>query len=112
MVKRSTTTFTFGNVKNCHFMATRYRQPNNLALAIEGSNNEQIAICSVNPREFKGDDVLCVKDWSENEGMVDFLVKQEIITANYDWFNSEESGFVVINAYPLTDKGKELFKGV
>lgn len=116
MEKKGTEKFTFKlphcEVENCHFVATRYQEPSNLALIVENDDNETVAVCSVNPRRLKGDDVLCVKEWSENQGMLDFLVSQNIVTKKYDWFDSEESGFVVINAYYLTDKGKELFKGV
>ena len=110
----NTFTFTLSYIKveNCHFEPHRYSNTRNLALVVVDDEGEQVAICSVNPRHYKGDDVLCVKDWSENEGMVDFLVKQGVIKNEYDWFNSEESGFVVINAYKLTQKGKDIFKGI
>ena len=116
MRKISTETFTFElpffKVENCHFVATRYYDPKNLALIVENENDETVAVCSVNPENLKSDDVLCVKEWSENQGMLDFLVKQKIVTKEYDLVDSEESGFVVINAYKLTEKGKELFADV
>jgi hypothetical protein len=116
MEKKGTEKFTLEllhcKVENCHFVATRYQEPKNLALLVENDNNETVAVCSVNPSRFKGDNVLCVKEWSENQGMLDFLVKQEIVTRKHAWFDSEESGFVIINAYELGKKGKELFAGV
>ena len=117
MVKRCNETFTFklGETiieKDCHFVVGRYQEPNNLALMVEDSNDCQVCVCSVNPRYKHSENTLCVKDWSENKGMVEFLVSQGIILNEYDWFESEESGFVVINAYKLTEKGLKLFEGI
>jgi hypothetical protein len=99
-------------VENCHFVCGRYNEPNNLALFVENDNGETVAVCSVNPKKKKSDNVLCVKDWSENEGMLEFLMKQNIIEYSYDVSDCEFSGFVAIIAYKLTDKGKQLFANV
>ena len=60
--------------------------------------------------KYNGDDVLAVKDWNENEGMFEALIEQGIITN--ECVDIVESGFVDIKIYRLTEKGKDLFKGI
>lgn len=115
MEKRKTFTFTLDGInkwKNCYFVPARYVDPPNLALQIMNDEQGEIAICTVNPSRYKGDDVLCVKDYSENCGMTQFLVKMGIIKDEFNWADTEESGYIFINAYTLTKKGKALFANV
>ncbi len=105
------TTFTyksrFASYPNCTFKTAKYYN-GNLALQIVDDEG-LIATCTVNGRAvFTNGDIIGVKDYSENEGMVDFLKSIGIIedTPIYKEF----SGFVTIPYFKLTENGKELFR--
>lgn len=97
-----------GTFPNCYFVPSRYSSNNNLALKIE-SDDGSICVCTVNPNKKLSDDVICIKDYSENEGMVDFLKNMGIISNKVE---SIPSGWVELYVYELTEYGKELFKSI
>jgi hypothetical protein len=106
------TTFTYKGkyttYPNCRFVPNRYRN-GNLALQIFDDEG-LIATCTINGRvEIEGS-IIAIKDYSENEGMVDFLKSIGIIEDRPKY--CEHSGFVIIPYYGLTESGKELFMGV
>lgn len=94
---------------NCYFVPSRYTSNNNLALKIESEDEGSICVCTVNPPKKLSDDVICVKDYSENKGMVEFLKNMGIIG---DRVEVIPSGWVELYVYELTEHGKEIFKNV
>jgi hypothetical protein len=99
----------FGTYPNCYFVPSRYRSNNNLALQIQSEDEGPICVCTVNPNEKLSDDVICIKDYSENEGMAEFLKNMGIIG---DRVKVIPSGWVELYVYELTEHGKEIFKSV
>jgi hypothetical protein len=105
------TTFTYKSryesYPNCTFKTDKYHN-GNLALQIVDDEG-LIATCTVNGRAvFTNGDIIGIKDYSENEGMVDFLKSIGIIEDRPTY--KEISGFVTIPYFKLTESGKELFK--
>lgn len=94
-----------GFYKNCHFNTNHYLNGNKALQIVDDEG--VICTCSVNGLRINDTDEIGIKDWSENEGMVDFLLKNEIIFG--EPIDYENSGFVTIPYYKLTDKGMELF---
>jgi hypothetical protein len=54
------------------------------------------------------DDCITVKDYSENEGMTRFLMDKGIINYN-DVRKTKFSGYVCLQTFGLTEKGKKLW---
>lgn len=108
---KTTDEFTFKtklmDMPGCRFAPGRYGN-GNLALQIYDGEGP-VCTCSVNPGRTIGPGRLCVKDYSENEGMADFLKKLGIIGERVA---SHPSGWVHLDEYELTESGKELFEGV
>jgi hypothetical protein len=102
-------TFTFRNkwseYPNCKFVTNRY-QNNNLALQIV-DDEDVIATCTVCTGKVTDETTIAIKDYSENEGMVDFLQSLDIIEKTPTYI--ERSGWVTIPYYKLTLNGQELF---
>lgn len=94
---------------NCHFYTNRYKTTGNLYVAIMDAEGSPYITVSVNPpNDFKlTDDFICVKDYSENEGMVDWLKEQGLIEGEPKL--KIASGFVLLPVYKLSAKGKEAF---
>lgn len=97
----------YGEYNGCHFVTSRYADNGNLALCIENNEEGRIAICTVNPGMPLGDNQIAVKNYSENEGMDDFLKGEGLIGK---LVGTIPSGWVNIPVYELTEKGRELFK--
>ena len=96
----------YGEYPNCEFKTGKY--PNgNLALQVVSEDEGPITICTVNPGESVAHDAIAVKNYSENEGMVDTLTEMGVIGRE---LYSLQSGWVVIPVLELTEKGLELFK--
>lgn len=92
--------------KNCHLVPGRYGN-GNLALRVLAENDEPIMVASVNPGEEIPDDRIAIKDYSENQGIADTLVRYGYIEEEPEDLIS--SGFVEIPVYRLTEKGRALF---
>lgn len=109
---KPTDKFTFklecGSWENCQFAPGRYRD-GNLALQVFSEEEGPICTLSVNPGEKLDDDVLCVKDYSENQGAAAFLRSMGIIG---ECVKIIPSGWVDLKVFELTEPGKELFEGV
>lgn len=95
--------------ERCNLVPARYNDNGNLALQVMGEDGIPYCIASVNPGVALPDEVIAVKDYSENKGMVDFLKGEGILGELYTII---PSGWVDIPVYYLTESGKELFKGV
>jgi len=104
----STFTYTsrYSEYSNCFFQIGKYANGN---LAIEIWSNEEgpITKVTVNPDIYIDHDRIAVKDYSENEGMADWLISENLIEE--EPIESITSGFVKIPIYELTPHGKEMF---
>ena len=90
---------------SCSFRATRYQTNGNLALQIVDAEG-LVATCSVNPGVDVDNDHLCVKDYSENTGMLKFLIDKGVVEKPEYGI---PSGWVTLFVCPLTESGKELW---
>lgn len=89
---------------DCRFEVNRYRENNNLAVDIV-DNKGCIARVTVNMGVKLGDDLICVKTWSENEDMEAFLKLQGFVERENESYAS--NGYVSAPIMSLTAKGKE-----
>lgn len=101
----------FGSTYKVQFAVGRYGN-GNLALEMMGAEGtedegEPIVRVTVNPDIPLPDTQIAIKDYSENEGMVDFCKKIGIIGK---LVRTIPSGFVEIPVYELTESGLEIFK--
>lgn len=75
---------------------TKYCEPNNIALIAYTNDNEckeEFGIVSVNPSEVLEKGYVAIKNWSENKGILNILVRKGIVSMpNY----FIKSGFVDI----------------
>ena len=85
---------------------SKYHNNDNTALLLTTEENEAYAVASVNGDTVLPPNVLAVKDWSENSGMADDLIKAGIIEEAV--LGMEVSGFVMINHYKLTPGAEAL----
>jgi hypothetical protein len=93
----------------CNLLVAQYGN-GRLALTLEVPFNdleegetyfEPLAVCTVNlPDAALPRDEIFVKDYSENEGMSDWMIAQDIIMPEPEGFT--ESGYVTIPRYKLT----------
>lgn len=100
------------HAENWKFKTSRYMDNGNNALVImdmdeSGEEIDTYAVCSVNPGREIPCDMIAVKDWSENEGMVEFLKKEGVIEG--DPVERIPSGFVTIKVFMLTKKWAKTF---
>ena len=93
--------------RNCTFKWGRYGN-GNVALMIESDEEGPIARCTVNPSEYIAFPYIVVKDWSENQGMTEFLVSQGIVCGETK--AEIETGFVTAKVMMLTEKGQKMFE--
>lgn len=93
--------------ENCMFCVNRYVNNYNLALSIYSENEGPITTCTINTEHISKADEIGVKDYSENVGMVNFLKHMGIIEG--DPVHIQNSGWVEIPYYKLSESGKELF---
>lgn len=88
---------------DCRFEVNRYRENNNLAVDIVDDNG-CVARVTVNMGVKLGDDLICVKTWSENEGMEAFLKLKGLVERENESYAS--NGYVSAPIMRLTAKGK------
>lgn len=100
-------TFTYKNkysvYPDCYFIVRRYADTNNLAIIIQSIHEGVITRVTTNPTCSLSDEYIAVKNYSENEGMVEFLISMNIITELPVF--TIPSGFVEIPVYRLTEEG-------
>ena len=111
---KTTDTFDFptpyGATWHCRFAVSRYVSNGNLALTIkDAEDGEPLYTVTVNVGKLS-DEMIAVKNYSENKGMDGFLKSIGIIRPKA--VRMIRSGWVEIPVYELTDSGKELFSGV
>lgn len=68
-----------GNVVRLNLL--KYMEPKNNALTMELLDGDPYATCSINiDDKLSGNDLICIKDYSENQGMLNFLLKNNVLT--------------------------------
>lgn len=92
----------YGTYENCQFMVGLYAN-GNLGIEIWSDEEGPITKVTVNPDIKIPTDRIAIKNYSENEGMVDFLVEEDLIEP--DPVQIIESGFVTIPVHKLTTYG-------
>ena len=96
----------YGEYPNCEFV-TGYYPNGNLALEVAIKDEGPLCTCTVNPGQTVGSHAIAVKNYSENEGMVEVLTEMGIIGRE---LYRIPSGWVEIPVHELTAKGLELFE--
>lgn len=95
----------YATYDRCIFQVGRY--PNgNLAVEIWSQTEGPVNRVTVNPDVPLSDDMIAIKDYSENEGMVESMVELGIIIEPA--FMTIQSGWVEIPVHMLTEKGKQM----
>jgi hypothetical protein len=102
-----TYTSKYATYENCMFCVNKYVHTKNLALSIYSEEEGPITTCTINTDHVSKGDEIGVKNYSENEGMVDFLKNIGIIEG--EPVHVQNSGWVEIPYYKLSESGKELF---
>ncbi len=70
---------------NCDLYRSHYAHGNRVALCLVAGEDDEcpgepVATCTVNiPEECLGEGEVIIKDYSENEGMAEFLVKEGVV---------------------------------
>lgn len=82
---------------------TRYLEGNRVAIRLFTLRNENLATATINVPEYPLEDFnVIVKDYAENQGMVDTLIEGGIIEANQA--GTIRQGFITAPIHPLTKK--------
>ena len=86
-------TITFLNYK-CNIVKEQYTNGRTALLLIDVDDNEHVATATVNlPDDDIPEKYVAIKDYSENEGMLNLLIKEKIVAQPVEHINS---GFVNI----------------
>ena len=92
---------------NCIAKGASYTNGNKAIVLIDAEDGEMVATASVNIIEEKIDnDVVFVKNYSENGGMTDALIQADIVEP--DIIHDVKTGFVNVKAYKLTEKALDI----
>lgn len=62
---------------------TKYCEPNNIALVAYTDDNgykEEFGVISVNPSEVLEKGYVAIKNWSENEGILNVLIREGVVS--------------------------------
>ena len=94
----------YGIYHDCYFRKGYYENKN-LAIEIWNTTEGPIIRVTVNPYVKLPDDRIAIKNYSENEGMVDWLVSHDIIEE--DAMQIIVSGLVELPVHALTENGKK-----
>lgn len=87
----------------CEVVFDLYADNKNVAIILlDKGDDEIVSVASVNVDHKPADNVVGIKTWSENEGIVDSLVKGNVIKD--DLLYMEPTGFVAVEYYQLTDE--------
>ena len=98
----------YGSYEDCWFEISRYVESDNLAIEIWSPLDGAVTRVTVNVDFSLPDDCIAVKDYSENEGMVDWLISQGLVEPNRAY--TIKSAWVDIPIMRLTEKGIEVFR--
>lgn len=68
-----------GNEVQLHLL--KYVEPKNNALTMELLDGDPYTTCSINiEHKLKDEDLICIKDYSENQGILNFLLENNVVT--------------------------------
>lgn len=74
---------------DCLIMHGKYYNGRTALELIDAEDNEPVAVATVNiPEEILEEDEVIIKDYSENEGMLDCLVENKIVTPPHRYVNT------------------------
>ncbi|ENH96703.1 hypothetical protein J416_09404 [Gracilibacillus halophilus YIM-C55.5] len=79
----------------------KYLNGNTAIQLVDAEDDSLVAVATVNGEIKNTEEIVGIKNWSENEGMVDALIDAGVIEPDLKFF--EPSAFVVIEYYKLTD---------
>lgn len=85
----------------CELQFAKYFNGNTAIQLIDKEDGSPVAVATVNGEDNPPEGVVGIKDWSENEGMVNALIEANVIEQELQFL--EPTGFVVIKYYKLTD---------
>jgi hypothetical protein len=74
----------------CYLEFLTYATGNKALRLIDSTDGSPVATCTVNLPDLKSDEI-AIKDYSENQGMLDFLLENNIITSPHRYL---ESGYI------------------
>lgn len=95
----------YGTYKDSFFRVGHYEN-DNTAIEIWSNSEGPITKVTVNPDINVPKDMIAVKDYSENEGMVDWLMSMDIIEG--EPLKIVNTGWITIPIYKLSAHGKEM----
>ena len=75
---------------------TKYCEPNNIALVActdDNGSKEEFGVVSINPSEVLEKGYVAIKNWSENEGILNILIREGVVSTPSHFI---KSGFVDI----------------
>ncbi|MYL57395.1 hypothetical protein GLW20_07735 [Virgibacillus halodenitrificans] len=96
------------NGYDCKVVFGRYGNGNTAIQILDKEVNQVVAVASVNGESVIGSELVGIKDWSENEGMVKALISANVIESELAFI--EPTGFVAIKYYPLSEEAKQARK--
>lgn len=101
--------FTYKNqyevYENCYFITGNYIN-GNLAISIYNDTDGLIVKVTMNPGKEIPVSMIAIKDYSENKGMVDWLLSMDMIEVEPNMIITE--GWITVPVHRLTDIGKEM----
>lgn len=89
------------NGYECELQFAEYGNGNTAIQLLDKEDASVVAVATVNGEFQPPEGGVGIKDWSENVGMVDALIKANVIEPNLKFI--EPTGFVTIGYYKLTD---------
>lgn len=85
----------------CEILFGQYGNGNTAIQLIHKEERDVVSVATVNGSKQYPKEIIGIKDWSENEGMVHALQKAGVIEKGL--IDIEPTGFVLIEYYKLTD---------
>ncbi|MGN8647912.1 hypothetical protein ACTNEO_05155 [Gracilibacillus sp. HCP3S3_G5_1] len=87
---------------DCQVVFGQYGGTRNTAIQlVDNMDDSLVATATVNGELENSEEIVGVKNWSENEGMIEALIKANVIEDELLFI--EPTGFVAIEYYKLTD---------
>lgn len=86
---------------DCEIQFAEYMNGNTAIQLMDKIDGSLVATASVNGDTKKAPEIVGIKDWSENEGMISALISAGVI--GNEIITIEQSGFVDIFYFKLTD---------
>lgn len=87
---------------HCYIEFGQYGNGNTAILLKDHEDDGTVAVATTNTGTEVPENIVAVKDWSENSGMVATLAAFNVIDPKL--YRSEESGFVQVEYFPLTTR--------